>query len=127
MSDEFKLQWSVSLPPVAQYAKGHMFNFRGNTVEDLDALFDEVLAGETMTKALAVAELLTGAQTVTSGLSDTREAPDFAQNNGPAEVIRMCGHGKRTKRTGTSSKGPWVGWFCPLEKGDPNQCKAEFE
>jgi hypothetical protein len=37
-----------------------------------------------------------------------------------------CEHGERVKRNGVSAKGPWTGHFCPLQKGDPNQCKPIF-
>ena len=64
MSDEFKLQWSVSLPPSAQYAKGHMMNLRANTVEEMDALLTEFLNSEVIAKATDAAALLVGAQVV---------------------------------------------------------------
>lgn len=38
----------------------------------------------------------------------------------------VCKHGARTKRTGTNARGAWTGYFCPLPKGNPEQCKAEF-
>jgi hypothetical protein len=39
-----------------------------------------------------------------------------------------CIHGERTRREGFSTKTnkPWVGYFCPLPKGQP-QCPPEFE
>src|SRR5512135_3698766 len=43
------------------------------------------------------------------------------------DMQTQCPHGERVRREGTSAKGPWVGWFCPLKKNDPNQCKPEFE
>jgi hypothetical protein len=39
---------------------------------------------------------------------------------------RSCPHGAMTKRTGTSGKGPWTGYFCPLPKGNADQCKPQF-
>lgn len=47
------------------------------------------------------------------------------QQASPAPGIQ-CAHGTRTTRTGNSAKGPWTGHFCPLPKGDPNQCKPIF-
>lgn len=132
MSDEFKLQWSVSLAPVAQYAKGHMFNFRGNTVEELNSLFDEVLAADTIDKALSVAELLAGAQVVkeSTGSSQSESkgsnAPDEG-NTSSGNLVRMCKHGKRQRRSGTKNGNTWVGWFCPTDRGTPDQCKPDFE
>jgi hypothetical protein len=37
-----------------------------------------------------------------------------------------CDHGARVRRTGTSAKGAWVGWFCPTPKGTPGQCSPKF-
>lgn len=44
----------------------------------------------------------------------------------PDSSAPLCKHGARVKREGTSSKGAWTGWFCPLPKGNPDQCKAQF-
>ena len=129
MSDEFKLQWSVSLPPVAQYAKGHMFNFRSDTVEGLTALFDEVLASETVQKALDVAALLTGAQTVT-----TATAPAAVPTDGGATVtqlptgdLKTCNHGVREYKEGTNRSGKrYAGWFCP-SKNKNDECKPVWK
>jgi hypothetical protein len=65
------------------------------------------------------------ASAVQSGLTGTapglgNKAP--ASNGGPS-----CPHGARTTRNGTNSRGAWTGHFCPLPKGDPNQCKPIFE
>lgn len=38
-----------------------------------------------------------------------------------------CEHGERTRREGVSAKGPWIGHFCILPKGDPSQCAPEWE
>jgi hypothetical protein len=133
MTDEFKVQWSVSLPPAAQYAKGDMLNIRGNTVAEVEAMFDEVLRpdSEFVQKASEVATTLRLAAVVTDGLAGPPAAsqePPVTVAAGPvAEVVRMCSHGKRTRREGNSARGQWVGWFCPLPKGDPNQCKPDFE
>lgn len=119
MSDEFKLQWSISLPPVAQYAKGHMFNLRADTVEEMNALFDEVIASETMEKALSVAELLTGVQTVTSVMNNDSSSPSGDTSN--VAPLKTCQHGKRVYKSGHGKKGDWEGWFCP-EKNRNQQC-----
>jgi hypothetical protein len=129
MADEFKLQWSVSLAPVAQYAKGHMFNFRAETTEELEELFDAVLNSETIDKALAVADLLT-AGAVVKGNNAPVESTAAPATSGPSATVtqlRTCEHGKRTQRSGTKNGRSWTGYFCPLAKGDPNQCKPEFE
>ena len=37
-----------------------------------------------------------------------------------------CPHGDAVQRKGESAKGPWTGYFCPLQKDDPNQCPPKF-
>lgn len=132
MSDEFKVQWSVSLPPAAQYAKGDMLNLRGNTVEDVDALFDAVLAEDAafLAKAAEVGALLRGAQVVNMPDEPAQPAvaaaPAASGDGAPVAQLRVCSHGKRVRREGTGSKGKWAGWFCP-EKNRSNQCAVEWE
>jgi hypothetical protein len=140
MSDEFKVQWSVSLPPAAQYAKGDMLNIRGGSVEEVEGLFDAILAEEFIHKATEVATTLRVSAVVTDGLNDgagyqTPDAPAPApQPSAPpaASTARRCNHGVRTRREGNYKSGPkqgrpYVGFFCPLERGNPDQCKPEFE
>lgn len=128
--DQFKVQWSVSLPPAAQYAKGDMLNIRGNSVEEVQAMFDQILQmdSEFIESASNVANLLRAAQVVTEGLSQPAAAEGGAEEGPPASSTgRRCKHGIRTRREGNGSRGKWVGYFCPLKKGDPDQCKPEFE
>lgn len=54
MSEDWKLQYSVSLPPSAQYAKGDMFNIRADSSDDLENQFDEILRRHLADKAVAV-------------------------------------------------------------------------
>lgn len=102
---------------------------RGNTVpefeDNIKALHETTLALIAETQSL----FLAAAAVMAPVVEDSRPAPEFAQGGGDATVteLRTCAHGKRTKRTGTSSRGAWVGWFCPLPKGSAGQCKAEFE
>jgi hypothetical protein len=132
---EFKVQWSVSLPPAAQYAKGDMLNIRGNSVEEVSALFEGVLDGDSefLSKAAEVAAHLRTAAKVHDGLNDGAEyqggQQQQAQQSSPpaSSTQRRCTHGIRTRREGDNNRGHWVGYFCPLQKGDPNQCKPEFE
>ncbi|MFI6319727.1 hypothetical protein ACIBG8_19490 [Nonomuraea sp. NPDC050556] len=48
------------------------------------------------------------------------------QSPPPGVETKTCPHGEMTYRTGTGAKGPWAGHFCPLERGNPDQCKAIF-
>lgn len=130
MSEEFKVQWSISTPPAAQYAKGDMLNLRGDTVAEVEAMFDVVLANEGafLAKATEVAALLRAAGVVDTVLSPPPPAPiQPATESTAASITHVCAHGKRTRRTGNGKKGEWAGWFCPLPKGDANQCAVVWE
>lgn len=60
------------------------------------------------------------------GLSN--QAPQgYQQQAQPDFTPRFCSHGQRTRYEGKNARGPYVAHFCPLEKGNPQQCKAEFE
>lgn len=100
---------------------------RGNTVPELEdsirALHEGTLGLIAETQSLFLA-----ATAAMAPVEESRPAPEFAQGGGASVTeLRTCAHGKRTRREGTSSKGPWVGWFCPLPKGSAGQCKADFE
>lgn len=133
MSEEFKVQWSISTPPAAQYAKGDMLNLRGDTVAEVEAMFDVVLASEGafLTKAQEVAALLRAAGVVSEGMAapadNTQGSKDSEVGGGGATITRVCAHGKRVRRTGNGNRGEWAGWFCPLPKGDKNQCAVDWE
>ena len=132
MSDEFKVQWSVSLPPSAQYAKGDMLNIRGESVEEVQALFEAILdeGSQFLSNATSVAALLRAAAVVAEGGTPTAPStptPTAPQSEAPVANLRVCEHGKRVRRTGTNAKGEWVGWFCPTPKGTPGQCKPDWE
>jgi hypothetical protein len=95
----------------------------GDTVDEaVDHLKAATLAFGEVTSAAA---LFSGAQVaapLTVPTPTTAPAAAVPQASGP-----VCSHGPRTRRSGTSARGAWVGWFCPLPKNHPDQCKAEFE
>lgn len=124
MSDnEYKVQWSVSLPPAAQYAKGHMLNVKGNSVAEVEELFDEILRDKFIDKAAEVAAFLVATQVVTdSGATGVSQSSSTQQQSSG----HTCAHGERKYVTGNGRTGAWAGYFCPLPKGDANQCKPEF-
>jgi hypothetical protein len=131
MSEEnYKVQWSVSLPPAAQYAKGDMLNIRGESVAEVEGLLERALSGDFINKAAEVAALVRAAAVVTDTFTPTQDAapqqvqPQQTQQQAPAGPVYTCVHGKRTERTGTNARGAWTGYFCPLKKGDPNQCEV---
>jgi hypothetical protein len=41
-------------------------------------------------------------------------------------TVPNCPHGPLKPLTGSGLKGPWKGWFCSLQKGDPAQCTPKF-
>ena len=98
---------------------------RGNTVPELE---DAVKALHEGTLGLiAETQSLFLAATAVFAPEEIAADPAPASSGGASTDLRTCAHGKRTRREGTSAKGPWVGWFCPLPKGSNGQCKAEFE
>jgi hypothetical protein len=127
VSDEtFKVQWSVSLPPVAQYAKGHMLNLRGQTVEEVEDLLDAVLEndGTFLVKAIEVGSVLLVAQGLNSPDVPAPQGGEAA--SGPVDTSHVCRHGKREYKEGTSTKGKWAGYFCPQPKGSSDKCDPEW-
>lgn len=107
-----------------------------DNAEDLYNRLQDVTAhdGQLLAKIAEVAEQLRAAHTVYvtpasqpassgfgSGATQTHSEP------APSGQVKTCPHGTRTRREGNGSKGKWVGYFCPLPKGDPNQCKPEWE
>jgi len=131
VSDDFNVQWSISLPPTAQYAKGDMLNVRGATVDEVEEKFDAILRGEFIDKAIQVGHELRAQQVVVEGLNATpvQQNTGSQQSSAPAQQgpeTRYCNHGERKYVTGKGRTGEWAGYFCPLPKGDANQCKPEF-
>lgn len=78
---------------------------------DWDAYVTDTLPGKPVTTDQAIKNLRSGGV--------IGDEPQHGEN-------RKCRHGDMKYRNGTSSKGPWSGWFCPKPKGDPDQCKAIF-
>ena len=137
MADEFKVQWSVSLPPAAQYAKGHMLNVRGESVEEVEALFDAILADEFVAKATSVAELFVAAQNVVStppassgGDEVAAKRAEHAESGPPASSTdRFCEHGKMEYKAPFTSRGGKAisaSYNCPLGYKNPAACKTQW-
>jgi hypothetical protein len=55
-----------------------------------------------------------------------QQRPQQNQGTPPGEEVKYCDHGERIFRTGSGQYGPYKAWFCPLDRNDPNQCKAIF-
>ena len=103
---------------------------RGNTVEELVANAQALTNGDTsaLQVVVDVQNTLHAINTVSApDVPQSEPAPAQQAPQGAAEVVRVCSHGKRVRKTGTSAKGAWAGWFCPLPKGSPDQCKPDWE
>lgn len=128
MTDDYKVQFSISLPPSAQYAKGDMVNFRASSVEELIGMLEEANNFDLYTPATEASKAMLLASGL--GATVTNEAAPATQAAGPIAQVKTCPHGTRQRRTGgggDTGKRAWAAHFCPLEKGDVNQCKPEFE
>lgn len=98
-----------------------------------------VISGDTVQEAtenLKAATLAFGEVTTAAALFSGAQVaapltvPTPAPTSAPAAAApqgRACQHGPLTRRTGTSARGPWVGYFCPLPRNHPDQCKAKFD
>lgn len=126
-SENYNVQVSISMPPVAQFAKGDMVNIRGESAVEVKALLEEALEADLFeTAALASKTYLAAAgltEAPQAGSAPDKGSPKQDQSDNVVGQGRFCDHGKRKYISGSGRKGPWAGWFCPLEKGDPNQCE----
>ena len=133
MSD-YKIQWNISLPPVAQYAKGHMLNLACESLEELNAYLDELETSDTLEKAVGVAAKLAALSGVAEKLGGTVEsvsqntAQSSSESGATVTQLRTCQHGKRDYRVGgggSTGKKAWAGYFCP-EKNKLQQCDVDW-
>lgn len=112
----------------------------GDTVEEANALlvslsttnaYHEVSQAAALFQGSGTAAVLTVPQPVPTApapvyptAAPAVPAPPVPQAS--ANPQQFCPHGQRTRKTGTSSRGPWTAFFCPLPKGHPDQCDAVF-
>ncbi|SNS38551.1 hypothetical protein SAMN05216276_1008177 [Streptosporangium subroseum] len=45
----------------------------------------------------------------------------------PGQQGNACSRAEMTYRTGNGARGPWAGYFCPLQKGDPDLLDAIYQ
>lgn len=95
--------------------------------------------GSLAERTVAAAEFFRAAHNVKTGLPPT-PPPAPAQSDGPSwsqpnptdpppapPQGKMCSHGAMVYREGSSARGPWKGYFCPLPQARKvEQCKPEF-
>lgn len=127
--DSTKLQVNFKL------ADGTLINLYANSAAELEANLQSI-------SDLAQTILQTGgvftngsnvAYAVKSLGATVIDEPVWAPSTPPAAPAisgsePACKHGPMTLRTGVSEKTgkPWKGYFCPTQKGTPDQCEAKF-
>jgi hypothetical protein len=122
VSDEFKVQVSLTAPPPAQYAKGAMVNFRGDTVDEVVGLLQDAQASELLELASDVEKVwlvksqLNASEVSSSGQGATVTQGNFGGNQ-QAAPAPSCQHGPRVWKSGKGRTGDWYAWFCSAPKG----------
>lgn len=92
-------------------------------LENFKDLIPTLVELETLIQAATAAQPLLQPQAPQQEAPATAPAGDIPPTSG----VHSCAHGVMTQRSGTNARGAWTGYFCPLPKGDPNQCKAQFK
>lgn len=129
MSDEFQDRPLKATLKAGPGYEAPWLTVAASDVYELNAQLDAITQ-DVLQKVSDLAALFRGAHNVSVGITDQpAAAPQQTQQAAPAQTqgLKTCSHGVRTKRTGTNSKGAWTGYFCPLEKGNPNQCDPIWE
>lgn len=100
---------------------------RGCTHADFIANMIEVFGQEgTDARLLGIASKQGSGEVISQAVDNARNGGIVSEPAPSTPAGRSCPHGAMTRRQGTSAKGAWTGYFCPLQKGDPNQCKPVF-
>lgn len=118
--DDWKCQLSIKFGPMQEA----MLNVRADSPHELDQMvedMDSLIAGNP-------AGLLSTLRDLNQAF--TTPAPAGGQGGGyipPATAVapqpqRSCPHGTMEYKEGPD----WRGYFCPLPKGSPGKCKAQY-
>lgn len=102
----------------------------GDSVPEVAEHLKNVAALGLYGETVAAAQLFTGSSGVpTSGGVTAQSAASVSTPPAttPQASGRLCKHGPRAERSGTSSRGPWKGYFCALPKNHPDRCQPEYE
>jgi hypothetical protein len=126
--NDFKLQTSYKFGEYDQ----HMVNVRADSGPELTGLLDAIDVQKVVDFGATVKAVQSALPVTTPTAAAPAAAP--AAPAAPAPTAppasqpagQMCQHGPRTYRTGTSARGAWQAYFCPLPKGHPDQCDAVF-
>lgn len=113
---------------------GRIFVIGGDTFDSFHANAVDIIGAPEAGKLIEDFQLLTNPEVAPAvqNAAPLRSSPVPAEPAGfggggfAPPGAPTCDHGPRVRRTGTSAKGAWVGWFCPTPKGTPGQCKAKF-
>ena len=115
MAEDYKLQVSISLPPVVQYHKGDMLNIRANTQEELETTLD-VLFGEGSSERIlgrflaeTLVELDFSKPQKAAPATPTSNAGTASTTSGEGETCPQCGNGTLVKKNRKDGKGTFVG------------------
>lgn len=116
---DFDAPWVVISGDTVAEAVTHLQAVNGNeqAIVDQARLLQAAYSAGPLTTPTAAAPAAAPA----APAAPAATAPPASQPAG-----QMCVHGPRTYRTGTSARGAWQAYFCPLAKGHPDQCDAVF-
>lgn len=123
MSASKESPFSVTFKTDESYAAG-MLTVRGDTGEELEARLEELTG--VLDKVVDVKSLLLAANRVASPApaaapdATVTQAAQPAAGQGPD--VKTCAHGVRVFKSGTSSRGPWSAWMCPMPKNATDKC-----
>lgn len=125
VSDDYKCQVSIKFGPKMEA----MLNLRADTPGELDRLAREscdIILGGTA----GLVEELGAISNVQQQFPQTAVATQPAVQQQPQQqqsqsynAPRQCLHGQMQERSGAD----WHGWFCPLDKTNPNRCKPQYD
>lgn len=130
----------------AKTPKGTIVTVRGDSAEELDHNIDQYIdRGISAKIAMFEQDVVSGGSAVTQvaqafNATIVNETPIQQQQSfapvpppvqqvavsGSGTATRQCIHGVMTKREGTGQWGLYRAFYCPTEKGTPDQCKAIY-
>jgi hypothetical protein len=102
-----------------------LFNVYANSMSEFVDLLGE-LEESGIPAIHDVQTKLAGARAVAAAVAAPAAAPSGPPASFTSAAVKQCVHGDMVARTGSGSKGPWRGWFCPTPKGTADQCSAIF-
>ena len=127
---------TASLQISSKLPDGRIFVVGGEGIDSFEQNLKAIVGQEKAQDILSeMAASLSGAgttaqavQNLQAGLGATVDHTAHPVNSGAnlAPSSRSCTHGVMTPRSGSGTKGPWKGFFCPTPKGTADQCSPIF-